>query len=164
MDTDERKIERQGKIAALVVPRRMRADGTVEYMVQKRLKQPFYGFYGFMTGKIRWGEAVAEGAARELKEETGLEAQLVLKGTYHKRDYTPEGKLLEDKHFYIMLADDPSGDFMATFEGGENTWYSREEILALERAFARMDIALNAVAQEGMVFAEESFTYGPDEY
>jgi 8-oxo-dGTP diphosphatase len=164
LDTDERTIERQGKVAVLIVPSRKRPDGTPEYMVQRRLKQPFWGFHCFMTGKLRWGETVKEGAARELMEETGLSAHLEVKAMYHKMDYGTDHNLLEDKHFYILVARQPTGTFMPRFEGGENSWYSAEEISKLTPAFAGMDMVTETVEASGMQFLERQFKYTDEEY
>ncbi len=164
LDTDERTMERQGKVAVLIVPRRVRPDGTPEYMIQRRLKQPFWGFYCFMTGKLRWGETVREGAARELAEETGMEADLEIKSIYHKMDYATDGPLLEDKHFYMVLAKQPRGEFMGRFEGGENAWFTAEEIGKLDPAFAGMDQVTKTVEADGIQFLEKQFKYTADEY
>src|SRR3989344_9638979 len=56
-DAPHMKIERQAKLGALVVAIRMNA-GKQEYLMQQRLKQPYYGFYGFVGGKSRWGETL----------------------------------------------------------------------------------------------------------
>ena len=47
MDTDTAKLERQAKTAVLVICVRKNRSKT-ECLVQQRLKQPFYGFYGFV--------------------------------------------------------------------------------------------------------------------
>src|SRR5262245_9941028 len=47
-DTDARKVERQPKVAVCLIVRRK--DG--KQMVQQRLKQPYYGYWGRPTGKI----------------------------------------------------------------------------------------------------------------
>jgi 8-oxo-dGTP pyrophosphatase MutT (NUDIX family) len=164
LDTDERTVERQGKVAVLVVPRRLRSDGGPEYMVQRRLKQPFWGFYCFMTGKLRWGESVTEGAARELYEETGLKADLEVKAIYHKMDYATNGALLEDKHFYVIAAQQPRGDFTEEFEGGENAWFTVAEIRKLDPSFAGMDKVAETVEADGMQFLEKQFEYTMEEY
>jgi 8-oxo-dGTP pyrophosphatase MutT (NUDIX family) len=164
LDTDERTIERQGKVAVLVVPRRKLPDGTVQYMVQERLKQPFWGYYGFMSGKLRWGETVTLGAARELDEETGLVADMEVKGMYHKMDYATDGRLLEDKHFYLVLAKDAHGDFKETFEGGKNYWLTPKEILALDHAFVGIDTVLEAAENPATLFLELPYEYSEKEY
>ena len=131
-DTDERVIERQPKVAVLLAIETQ--DGKV--LCQERLKQPFYGFWGRPTGKIRFGETIMEAAARELMEETGLIADLQCVGVLHKMDYTQDGQeLLEDKIFFVIKGVNPRGDFREQFEGGRNAWLTRNEIAKLDNAF-----------------------------
>lgn len=131
-DTDERVVERQPKVAVLL--RVQREDGKM--LCQQRLKQPFYGFWGRPTGKIRWGETILETAARELMEETGLEADLKLTQIYHKIDRDKEsGELLEDKIFFSVVGTHPRGELKETFDGGRNAWLSLEEAMAQEKVF-----------------------------
>ena len=97
MDTDENEIEKQPKVSVVLLVERQHNDRR-EFLTQQRLKQPWYGFYGRAGGKVRWGESFEEAAARELKEETGLEGVFTFSHIFHKRDYkTSDGSLLEDK-------------------------------------------------------------------
>lgn len=131
-DTDERKVERQPKVAVCLMVRRK--DG--KQLVQQRLKQPFYGYWGRPTGKIRWGETILEAAARELMEETGLEADLAFEEIYHKMDYNKDsGEMLEDKIFFIIACDNPRGKLIDEFEGGRNAWMTQEEYDAQDLSF-----------------------------
>ena len=61
LDTDKNVIERQPKSAIIIV---VEHDGKL--LIQERLKHPFFGFWGYPGGKIRWGETILESAAREL--------------------------------------------------------------------------------------------------
>ncbi|HKX23868.1 MAG TPA: NUDIX domain-containing protein [Candidatus Saccharimonadales bacterium] len=131
-DTDERKVERQPKVAVCLMIRR--DDGT--QLVQQRLKQPFYGYWGRPTGKIRWGETILEAAARELMEETGLEADMEFEEVYHKMDFNKEtGEMLEDKIFFTIAATNARGTLIEEFEGGRNAWMTQEEYDAQPLSF-----------------------------
>jgi len=131
-DTDERKVERQPKVAVCLMIRR--DDG--KQLLQQRLKQPFYGYWGRPTGKIRWGETILESAARELMEETGLEADLSFEEIYHKMDFDKEtNDMLEDKIFFTIACDNPRGELIEEFEGGRNAWMTQAEYDAQELSF-----------------------------
>ncbi|HEY1074642.1 MAG TPA: NUDIX domain-containing protein, partial [Patescibacteria group bacterium] len=65
-------IEKQAKIGVAVCCVDTQ-DGEIKYLLQQRLKQPYYGYWGCMTGKIKWGESVYETAKRELEEEMGVQ-------------------------------------------------------------------------------------------
>ncbi len=158
-DTDVKQIvlERQAKIGVSIVCTRER-NGKTEYLIQQRLKQPYYGFYGFVTGKVRWGESVHETAARELKEETGFSATLKLAGIEHKMDYSEDGDLLEDKYFFIFKGTSASGGLIEQFEGGRNEWFSREEIRKLEDVFGDLEEVLDVIIEGAFAFIERKFT------
>lgn len=159
-DTDARVVERQPKVAVLLAIEN--TDG--RWLCQQRLKQPFYGFWGRPTGKIRYGETILEGAARELLEETGLTATLEFKGVYHKMDYTSEsGKLLEDKIFFTVHGVDPQGDMLEEFEGGRNAWLTIEEIRKLDKAFGGLDKSAEMVTGP-ITFEERRHEYSTEQY
>lgn len=135
LDTDENEIERQPKVSVVLVVERQTGDRR-EFLCQQRLKQPYYGFWGRLGGKVRWGESFEEAAQRELKEETDLEAKFTYKMLFRKRDYKKQsGELLEDKVFIIMYATDAIGELMTDFEGGHNEWLTQEEFIAKEKTF-----------------------------
>ena len=140
LDTDDRTIEKQPKTAALTIPVREK-DGKTEYLVQKRLKQPFYDYYMFLSGKVRWGQSLKETSQRELQEETGMKAkdhQLI--AIAHVTDFEAEsGELLEDKIFYIFTAKDLEGEAASEFEGGENEWMTLEQISKLQKSLIEID-------------------------
>lgn len=156
-DTDERKVERQPKVAVCLMIRR--GDGT--QLVQQRLKQPFYGYWGRPTGKIRWGETILEAAARELMEETGLEADLSFEQIYHKMDYNQEtGDMLEDKIFFVVAGSHPLGRLVEEFEGGRNVWMTPEEYAAQP---LRFDTAF-AKPGDALAILEKRHEYAPKQY
>ncbi len=155
-DTPKMVMERQAKIGVLVVAVR-NSNGTMEYLAQQRLKQPYFGFHGFMTGKIKWGEAVAETAARELEEETGLRGECTLVAIKHKMDYSSDGTLLEDKYFYVFRVDNAGGNLIERFEGGRNVWLSEEEILKLPDLFDGVQETIEVVNKARLRFIERKY-------
>lgn len=163
MDTDENEIERQPKVSVALIVERMR-DGRREFLAQQRLKQPYYGFWGRLGGKVRWGESFEEAAKRELKEETNLDADFTFKMVFRKRDYDTENNgLLEDKVFIIMYTNEASGELMTDFEGGYNAWLTQEEFIAKEKIFESARDFIDLVDNNVSYHAEE-YHYGKNEY
>ncbi|HEV2413094.1 MAG TPA: NUDIX domain-containing protein [Candidatus Saccharimonadales bacterium] len=160
-DTDERVVERQPKIGVLVVLER--DDGKT--LAQQRQKQPFFGYWGRVTGKVRWGETIMETAARELMEETGLTADLEFKGVYHKMDYKDgTHEMLEDKVFMLVHGTNPRGTLKEQFDGGTNAWLSPEELLGNEKVFEGIVQISDAIHKPGIHFEETSYFHDPKDY
>ncbi len=135
LDTDANTIERQPKSAVILVIEK-EIKGTLTYLVQERLKHPYFGFWGFPGGKIRWGETILQAAARELAEETGLIAKLTYRGLYHEHVRNEDnGELLEDKIFLMVHGTHPDGTLLEAFEGGRNAWKSLPEVNAIEKKY-----------------------------
>jgi 8-oxo-dGTP diphosphatase len=161
MDTDDNVIEKQPKLSvALIIENE---DG--KYLAQQRLKQPYYGFWGRPTGKIRWGETMLEAAQRELTEETGLTANMTVAGFYHKMDYDKtSGDLLEDKVFVLIYGTNPKGELIVDDEGHHNEWLSDEEMLARDKFFQSVPEITSLAKRGGANFMEHRYEYGHDEY
>ena len=163
MDTDENEIEKQPKISvALIVERQQ--NQRREFIVQQRLKQPYFGFYGRLGGKVRWGESFEDAAARELAEETGLIGSFTFSHIFHKRDYrTSDGSLLEDKVFVVMHCDNATGEMMEEFEGGKNFWMTQEEFVAQNKIFeSARDFVM--YHDQGVSYHAQDYSYEATEY
>lgn len=161
LDTDSNTIERQPKTAVILAIERS-YRGKKQYLFQERLKQPYYGFWGCPTGKIRWGETILQTAERELMEETGLRADCEIGGVYHEMVYKSEtGEQLEDKIFFIVHCTNPSGRLIEEFEGGRNQWMTREEALGQPKIFTSFDIELDIVNSNDK-FIEQRVEYTED--
>lgn len=164
MDTDENEIEKQPKISIAITLERRGANGEREFLFQQRKKNPYFDFWGRVGGKMRWGETVIEAATRELKEETGLEADLEYRLMYHKRDFDKRtGKLLEDKIFLCVYADTHRGTLLDSFEGGINRWMTNEEFHQQPKRFVSVDDFQDLI-DHGKTFAEREFYYDESEY
>lgn len=102
LDTDNNTVERQPKTAVILALERQH-NGQKQYLFQERLKNPYFGFWGLPSGKIRWSETIIETARRESLEETGLDADFSVKGVYHEHVLQQEtGEILEDKIFFCV--------------------------------------------------------------
>jgi len=102
-------------------------------LVQKRLKEPFYGYWGLISGKINFGLNIEECAIRDLTEETGLTAsssQLI--GINQAKTYE-DGKLLFHHMMFYVRLNGISGDLHGVTHKGENEWVTVEEFLRRER-------------------------------
>lgn len=161
MDTDENIIEKQPKISvALIIEN---SDG--KFLAQERLKQPYFGFWGRPTGKIRWGETFIEAAARELMEEAGITADLRIGGFYHKIDYEKvSGDLLEDKLFVLVHGTNPKGDLLVEGEGCRNEWLSSAEFAKKEKSFQSVETITKLATNVHSEFLENKYEYTTDEY
>ena len=152
LDTDSNTVERQPKSAVILAIERQASSGGKEYLFQERLKQPYYGFWGFATGKIRWGETIIQTAERELMEETGLTADHRVAGVYHELVYQQEtGEQLEDKIFFVVHCTETKGELVKEFEGGRNQWMTRQEALTQPKIFTSFDIELDIVSSDEML-------------
>lgn len=142
MDTDALKLERQAKLGIAIHAIRTRG-GIKEYLVHRRLKEPFYGWYGSHSGKIRWGENPLDCAKREFLEETGLTGDFSLKGIVHYHHFHKDGRLLEDKYFWVYKVENTEGIFKEKVPEGENIWMREKEYRKLKNVFADFDEVIN---------------------
>ncbi len=163
LDTDSNTIERQPKIAVILAIERQR-DGKTEYLFQQRLKNPYYGFWGFPTGKMRWGETIEECAHRECMEETNLTADFEVKGVYHERvRLTSKDEFVEDKMFFVVHGLKPKGKLMADFEGGHNEWMTFEEMSKNDKKFDSYKAELDILSSDEWLI-ERKVDYDDDHF
>ena len=164
LDTDNKTIERQPKVAVLLAVER-EVDGERQLLFQERLKNPYYGYYGFPTGKVRWGETLLEGAARELLEETELEADLEIMGLYHEHTFVEDNpEPMEDKLFFVVHCINVRGELMERFEGGRNVWMTPENARKLDKKYTSFETELEMITAGKIRFVEERHQYSKDEF
>lgn len=164
MDTDENVIEKQPKVSVAITLERRNERGEREFLFQQRKKNPYYGFWGRVGGKMRWGESIIDAAKRELKEEAGLEADMEYKLLYHKRDFDKaSGDLLEDKIFLCVFGTNARGTLKKEFEGGANRWMTIEEFHSQDKWFTSVDEFMELM-ESGEQFAEREYFYDKSDY
>lgn len=161
LDTERNTIERQPKVAVILAIEKQEKGETL-YLFQQRLKHPYFGFWGFPTGKISWGETIIETAERELMEETGLTAELTHAGIYHEKVFQAEtGEQLEDKIFHVVHCVNPKGTLQVEFEGGKNEWMTRDIAKSQDKIFDSFDIEIDIVKSDEHII-ERDVTYTKD--
>jgi len=153
MDTQALKIERQAKLGVAVHATRIR-NGKTEYMVHRRLKEPFYGWYGPHSGKIRWGENPLDCAKREFLEESGLTGKFTLKGIVHYHHFHKDGRLLEDKYFWVYKVENTKGELKKKVPEGENSWMTPKEYRSLKNVFATFDEVTEVINGKKLVYID----------
>lgn len=116
MTTEALKIDNKVKSTVVLCAIRNTSKET-EFLIYKRLKQPFYGCMGFPTEKPLWGEKFSDAAVRGLKEETNLEGEPVLFGIRHYIIKNDKGVVLEDKLMYGYFFINPAGELKGASEG-----------------------------------------------
>ncbi len=108
----------------------------------RRTKDPYYGLYNLVGGKIEWNEEGFTAAYRELEEETGISAEQIqlhhmMDFTYYNQDcyvevyagiLNGEVTLREEAHPLVWL--DKSEDFfdMSRFAGEGNIGHMLEQV------------------------------------
>lgn len=153
MDTDSLVLEKQAKIAIALHAVRTR-KGQDEYLIHQRLKEPFYGWYGSHTGKVRWGENPLQAAKREFTEETGLTGSFELKGIVHYHHYHKDGRFLEDKYFWVYKITKTKGKLMTDVPEGKNIWMTRQEFSKLKNVFATREETDEVLNSKQLIYVE----------
>ena len=165
LDTDAGVIERQPKVAVLLVVERYNSKTRIaEYLLQKRLKHPYFSFWGAPTGKVRWGETLLDAATRELKEETGLTGTFEYRGIYHERVRHQEtGEIIEDKLFQLMFCDRFSGKLQVKFDGGHNAWRTLEDMMLEPKKYKGFETEI-AACLNSIPLTERIYNYSDSEF
>lgn len=156
MDTESLKQEKQAKIGVALHAVRM-VKGKREYLIHQRLKEPFFGWYGSHTGKIRWGEQPMETAQREFLEETGLTGDFIHKGIVHILHFHRDGRLLEDKYFFVYKIENTKGVLMETVKEGKNIWMSEKEFRKLKETFATYEEISEVIDSKKFIYLERKW-------
>jgi ADP-ribose pyrophosphatase YjhB (NUDIX family) len=97
-----------------------------EWLLYQRLRQPLINTIGFPYGKIHVGETILQAAHRELKEKTGLTAELEHRGDGYISIYQAE-QLVSQVMFHFFLGTSPSGRLRST-KVGRPFWSAIEKV------------------------------------
>ncbi len=118
IDEGENQLKLQAKISAWIACTRI-VKNKKQFLIYTRLKQPFYGCQGYLSGKVRYGENLTEAVKRELKEETNLDClKSKVIAIKHFRVFDKRTKeLVEDKFMFMCLVENPKGELKGNKEG-----------------------------------------------
>lgn len=124
-----------GDIAKVpIVAHAIIANKEDKYLFQKRLKEPFYGHLGFVSGKINFGFNVEECAKRDLTEETGLTAEHAkIVGLHQVKTYDEHHKLMHHHLIFTVHLSELSGNFTENTHKAKNMWLTTQEYESQER-------------------------------
>lgn len=95
-------------------------------LLYERLKEPFYGYFGFPGAKLEFGEPLIEGVKRELKEETNLKAKIRIIGLMNYNTYN-NGKLSYHHVHFVAKCINPKGKLKEKDREGRYKWVTKEE-------------------------------------
>lgn len=98
----------------------------------KRKYDPYKGSWALPGGFVEWGETVESAVLREVKEETGLEIDLIkLIGVYSDPKRDPRGHTVT----VCYLTRKKRGELKADTDASSVQCFKKEEILKLKLAF-----------------------------
>jgi DNA-binding HxlR family transcriptional regulator len=159
-----RSTEKQPKLSVSAIVTTKNASGQTLYLMQQRWRNPFYGYWNEIHGRVEWGESFEETARRQLKRQTGLGAAFSTRGFHRVRNYDADGGgLLEDKLFVVMQAGDVAGVLQNDYSGGTNVWLTLEELYVLEKIFPST-LAIIEGLEDGNFYAAQDLDYSPGDY
>ena len=161
---ETRTIRRQPKLSVLLVISRTSVDGQTEYLVQQRLRNPFYGYWGFPTGPINWGETPEQTALHECEKQIGISTSFSVRAFYREQDYNSEtSEILEDKLFTVLTGKLGGNDVFISWKGGRNEWMTAEQLQNQERYFSSC-LEVLTMLRSGQMYALRSEHHAPSEY
>lgn len=106
-----------------------------DVLLVKRGKPPLEGRWSLPGGRIEWGERAADAALRELKEETGVEAEIIGLADVVDALMTKSGAESETPWGHYVLIDYGalwrSGEPRAGDDAADARFFSPEEITGL---------------------------------
>lgn len=153
------KLRVQPKIITIITIKR--ADG--KWLLLERLHQPFIGSVGFPSGKVHYGEKLAESAARELKEKANIESiKLTQRGTFIML-FSNEDAVANHIIGYVFSGEAPvtqttvqtENEFFHSHWGDESELMSQNTLLKGHSEL--LELVKNTPSTE-LFFAEHSFT------
>lgn len=147
---DETSLKIEGRIVLGVAA--VIWNGRGDVLLIRRAKEPRKGQWSLPGGKLEFGETLIEGVRREVREETGLEVEILGLIDVAETIRDAEAGAAND-HFVLIdySARVISGTAVAASDAAEARWFALAELDALPLwSEMRRIIALSAERQRGM--------------
>lgn len=153
VDTATNTIEKQPKVSVILIPHNKN-----QFLIQQRTKEPYFGYWGFIAGKIRYGETVCETAKRELLEEAGITGDARFCYEIHEMVYEENSHdQLEDKFFHIVEIANLSGNLIESTQDGKNKFVSVSEFKKITPKYHNEQELLDWFLNKDFKFKEEKY-------
>lgn len=127
----EGETGKQARFPLVVVTIIVLDEAKGRFLLMERTKEPFYGYWGFPSGKLNYDQYILECAQDELREETGLTCDLELKGLFSSKTFTDAG-LSYNHQMFVIRATNPRGTLVESTREGINRWFRKDEISQLK--------------------------------
>lgn len=161
LDDEKRTIQKQPKLSLLFL---VESNDKKHFLFQQRKRQPYYDYWGLLSGPVQWGEDFIDTAQQEFEKQTGLTAEYEICTFIRQRDYLKDPvELLEDKLFIVVKAFNVGGSIQNTWKGGYNKWMSLDELELVENYFSATRESIR-LAQGNEKFSNFSISYDTSDY
>ncbi|MFA6007928.1 MAG: NUDIX hydrolase [Candidatus Shapirobacteria bacterium] len=156
MDTTTNTVEKQPKVSVIIVPHQI-IKGEEKFLIQQRTKEPYFGYWGFISGKIKFGETLEESVLRELGEESGITGKTKFCYEIHEMVYDKNtNEQLEDKFFHVVEVTDIKGEIKDTQEG-RNKMMTVAEFRKIVPKYHNEDDLMTWFLNKDFKFKEEKY-------
>ncbi len=162
---DTGKKEERPVVALLLVIRRDKKntnrknnenEKNYEYILYRRMKEPYYNHCGFPGAKMQKGEEILESAKRELKEETNFDCDGKIIGVQNCK-VKNDGKLFHHFLQFVILFENPKGELIKESREGTYEWASKKEILGQKKLFPDIKGVLESIEKNEFYMKELDF-------
>ena len=121
-------------------------------LLQERLREPIYGYWGIVGGRIEAGRNLTETLEHELEEEAGLKANFEVKGLFVVKTY--ENHKLAYTHYHILVkAFNVNGKLKTKIKEGRNKWFKISDVPKL-KIFPDMPKLIEMAQRKGFSIVE----------
>lgn len=130
---EDTKIQDRFKTSIFIWPIRNK-----KVLLHKRLKHPYYGYVGSISGKMKIGEKIDETITRELKDEINIEPiSIELLGVKRAIFVNKKKKVTTDGIYLVYLISDFKGKIKLNGIEGDYFWEDIDKVLDYDKMFKK---------------------------